>query len=74
MTSHGPGHGPDHDKIEQTYSNDNRLSRQVTYQLSAEQYERLFLQPSAAKGDLAKRLGRLHSFGFPSSTALTRAV
>ena len=33
------------------------LSRQVTLQLSPEQYERLFFQPSAAKGDLAKRLG-----------------
>ena len=33
------------------------LSRQVTLQLSPEQYERLFFQPSVAKGDLAKRLG-----------------
>ena len=35
----------------------NPLSRQVTYSLSQEQYERLFFQPSQAKGDLAKRLG-----------------
>jgi hypothetical protein len=35
----------------------NDLSRQVTLQLSSEQYERLFFQPSQAKGDLSKRLG-----------------
>jgi len=33
------------------------LSRQMTMQLSADQYERLFFQPTGAKGDLAKRLG-----------------
>lgn len=34
------------------------LSRQVTVQLSPEQYERLFFQPSAPRrGDLAKRFG-----------------
>ncbi|TKA80413.1 hypothetical protein B0A49_01190 [Cryomyces minteri] len=33
------------------------LSRQVTVQMSPEQYERLFFQPTPAKGDLAKRLG-----------------
>ncbi|KAK5018826.1 hypothetical protein LTR60_001335 [Cryomyces antarcticus] len=32
------------------------LSRQVTVQMSPEQYERLFFQPTPAKGDLAKRL------------------
>jgi len=34
------------------------LSRQVTLQLSHEQYERLFFQPSAAKGDFAKIFGK----------------
>jgi hypothetical protein len=29
----------------------------MTLSLSPEQYERLFFQPSAGKGDLAKRLG-----------------
>jgi hypothetical protein len=38
-------------------SHANDLSRQVTLQLSSEQYERLFFQPSQAKGDLSKRLG-----------------
>lgn len=38
-------------------SGENGLSRQLTMQLSADQYERLFFQPTAAKGDLAKRLG-----------------
>ena len=33
------------------------LSRQLTVQLSSDQYERLFFQPNAAKGDLAKRFG-----------------
>ncbi|KAF7905499.1 uncharacterized protein EAF01_006020 [Botrytis porri] len=33
------------------------LSRQITLQLNADQYERLFFQPSSAKGDLVKRLG-----------------
>jgi succinate-acetate transporter protein len=37
--------------------NGNHLSRQLTVQLSPDQYERLFFQPSAAKGDLTKRLG-----------------
>ncbi|KAE9363559.1 GPR1/FUN34/YaaH-class plasma membrane protein-like protein [Stipitochalara longipes BDJ] len=35
----------------------NELTRQMTLQLSPDQYERLFFQPSAPKGDLAKRLG-----------------
>jgi succinate-acetate transporter protein len=34
------------------------LSRQITLQLNADQYERLFFQPTSAKGDLAKRLGK----------------
>jgi len=33
------------------------LGRQMTMQLSNDQYERLFFQPSQPKGDLAKRLG-----------------
>ncbi len=33
------------------------LSRQITMSLSPDQYERLFFQPTASKGDLAKRLG-----------------
>ncbi|KAJ4376505.1 hypothetical protein N0V86_006617 [Didymella sp. IMI 355093] len=38
--------------------NGAELSRQVTVQLSSEQYERLFFQPSAPRrGDLAKRFG-----------------
>lgn len=36
---------------------DNALSRQYTVQLTSDQYERLFFQPTAAKGDLSKRLG-----------------
>jgi hypothetical protein len=35
----------------------NHLERQITLQLNSEQYERLFFQPTQAKGDLAKRLG-----------------
>ncbi|KAK5939699.1 hypothetical protein PMZ80_008079 [Knufia obscura] len=35
----------------------NSLTRQMTVALTPEQYERLFFQPTAAKGDLAKRLG-----------------
>lgn len=39
--------------------NGAELSRQVTVQLSSEQYERLFFQPSAPRrGDFAKRFGR----------------
>ena len=38
--------------------NGAELSRQVTVQLSSEQYERLFFQPSAPhRGDFAKRFG-----------------
>ncbi|EHK99333.1 hypothetical protein GLAREA_08668 [Glarea lozoyensis ATCC 20868] len=47
--------------------NGDTLSRQLTVQLSSEQYERLFFQPNAAKGDLAKRLGNptlLGTLGF----------
>lgn len=39
--------------------NGAELTRQVTVQLSPEQYERLFFQPSAPRrGDLAKRFGQ----------------
>ncbi|MCJ1305555.1 hypothetical protein MMC08_008369 [Hypocenomyce scalaris] len=38
-------------------SNGNPLSRQVTVQMSPEQYERVFFQPTPARGDLARRLG-----------------
>lgn len=33
------------------------LQRQITVALTPEQYERLYFQPTAAKGDLSKRLG-----------------
>lgn len=36
---------------------ENPLSRQVTVQMSPEQYERLFFQPTPPRGDLARRLG-----------------
>ena len=54
------------DKISHT-GNGETLSRQVTMQLSSDQYEKLFFQPTAARGDLAKRLGNptlLGLFGF----------
>ena len=39
--------------------NGAELSRQVTVQLSSEQYERLFFQPSAPRrGDFSKRFGK----------------
>lgn len=42
---------------EKSYSSHAELSRQITLNLSPDQYERLFFQPSAGKGDLSKRLG-----------------
>lgn len=45
-----------HEKPHGAYDN-NALSRQYTVQLTSDQYERLFFQPTAAKGDLSKRLG-----------------
>jgi len=45
------------EKLTTMDSSQNGLSRQMTMQLTSEQYERLFFQPSQAKGDLAKRLG-----------------
>jgi len=38
-------------------ANGAALSRQVTVTLNHEDYERLFFQPTPARGDLAKRLG-----------------
>jgi len=43
--------------MEPKMAQDNSLSRQLTLNISPEQYEKLFFQPTAAKGDLAKRLG-----------------
>ncbi|TVY80807.1 Protein alcS [Lachnellula suecica] len=61
--------------MNKTDSDHSELSRQMTVQLSSEQYERLFLQPQAAKGDLAKRLGNptllgLIGFLIPLSTTV----
>ena len=36
------------------------LKRQVTVQMTSEQYEQLFFQPSAPRGDLAKRLSMVY--------------
>lgn len=44
--------------LKPTTTQNDELTRQLTVQLSPEQYERLFFQPHAAKGDLAKRLGK----------------
>jgi succinate-acetate transporter protein len=49
---HSNGNG-----LEKPYSGHNELTRTMTLALSPDQYERLFFQPSAAKGDLSKRLG-----------------
>lgn len=56
MASHHNENGVNNEKLMDSMAG-NDLSRQVTYSLSQEQYERLFFQPSQAKGDLAKRLG-----------------
>jgi len=54
---HDFGH-PINDNGEKLSTTDsNKLSRQINLNLSSDQYERLFFQPSAAKGDLAKRFG-----------------
>jgi len=50
--------------IEKPGQNHAELLRQMTVSLSPEQYERLFFQPTAAKGDLAKRLGTSISAGY----------
>ncbi|KAK4982851.1 hypothetical protein LTR66_009061 [Elasticomyces elasticus] len=64
MASHQNG-----DRLEKSQSNysGENLSRQMTISVSPEQYERLFFQPSPARGDLSKRLGNptlLGLFGF----------
>jgi len=46
------------------------LSRQMTIQISPEQYERLFFQPTPARGDLAKRVG-MYCITFISRPVLT---
>jgi len=65
--------------MEVNSNNGADLSRQVTYSLTQEQYERLFFQPSAAKGDLAKRLGNptllgLCGFLIPFTTVVMSAM
>jgi len=52
-------------------ANSADLNRQVTVALTPEQYERLFFQPSAPRGDLAKRFGELQSLSIPSRLTLT---
>ncbi|KAJ9660516.1 hypothetical protein H2198_002452 [Neophaeococcomyces mojaviensis] len=55
-----PAEQVSHAEKEGTWAHDshrNSLSRQVTVQLTPQQYERLFFQPTAAKGDLSRRLG-----------------
>ena len=47
----------EHEKSDYSTNSENALTRQVTVQMSAEQYEKLFFQPTPARGDLAKRLG-----------------
>jgi len=44
-------------------SNGAALSRQVTLNLSQEQYDRLFFAPTVPRGDLARRLGNPTLFG-----------
>ncbi|PQE09692.1 putative protein alcS [Rutstroemia sp. NJR-2017a BBW] len=45
----------DHEKpFVQHISGTQDLSRQITLQLNADQYERLFFQPNSAKGDLSR--------------------
>lgn len=54
-------------------SSNEGLSRQVTLQLSQEQYDRLFFAPNVPRGDLSRRLGNPTLFGlmgFCSSTLL----
>lgn len=74
MTDH---HKIDHEMKEHNghniVGNGAELSRQVTVQLSPEQYERLFFQPSAPRrGDLAKRFGMLHAKCLPLTSVLIR--
>jgi len=64
-----------HEKIGSEHHDGNALGRQMTLQLSPDQYEKLFFQPTPARGDLAKRLGNptfLGVMGFliPFTTAV----
>ena len=56
-------HKVEHEMVEDNGSgNGAPLGRQVTVTMSPDQYERLFFQPSApARGDLAKRFGKILS-------------
>jgi hypothetical protein len=45
------------DILKMDSANGEPLVRQVTVQMTSEQYERLFFQPSPPRGDFAKRLG-----------------
>lgn len=56
MSNHADMNGDKLERIETSQSGLG-LDRQITMQLSSDQYERLFFQPTGAKGDLAKRLG-----------------
>lgn len=51
-------HKVEHEMVEDSNGSGAPLSRQVTVTMSPEQYERLFFQPQAPRGDLAKRLGK----------------
>ena len=78
MASHHNENGVNGEKLMESMGG-NDLSRQVTYSLSQEQYERLFFQPSQAKGDLAKRLGNptllgLCGFLIPFTTTVMCAM
>ena len=47
------------DKVQESAGHGESLARQITMSISPEQYERLFFQPTPARGDLSKRLGIL---------------
>ena len=55
----------EHEMVENHHSDNGSngapLSRQMTVALTPEQYEKLFFQPSAPRGDLSKRLGTFES-------------
>jgi uncharacterized protein len=56
MAEQPPQHGID--KMQNSGDSDmDPLNRQYTVSLTPDQYERLFFQPTAPKGDLAKTLG-----------------
>jgi hypothetical protein len=66
---HSNGNG-----LEKPYSGHNELTRTMTLALSPDQYERLFFQPSAAKGDLSKRLGKYLFFELDNSFTLANMM